>query len=350
MNAASQTPSPTSGLVAKARVRIGLIGCGDFSTRSHVRYLLQSPDAELAAISGCHTREELFDHKCTLGIPQAFETHQEMLATVPLDGVVISTPHMQHFPQAAAALRQGLHVLVDKPPACRTKEALELARLSRAAGAHCLVACQRRYDPLVQSILQMATRGDIGELRHIELLYARGRKPGFETSWRNDPGLSGGGALIDAGYHGLDLLASVVRRPLQSCRGVMISRGAAVETSARVALTFPNRLTADVTVDLDCPRGTIRERIAFYGTAGALIYSRTLDGRGAPRRQFLAERDGRTEQKVIPDFSELDQAPAQNLVEAIIHDETALCSISDSVATVSLIETIYQSLVSIQKI
>jgi hypothetical protein len=130
----------------------------------------------------------------------------------------------------------------------------------------------------------------------------------------------------------------------------MISRRAAVETSAKISMLFPNRLTANVEIELECSTELVREEIAFYGSAGALIYSRSLDGRGGPaQRHFLSVQNGRTEEEKILKILELDQAPMRNLIGAILHGENLLSPISESVATVNLIESLYLTLGSVHK-
>src|SRR5262249_51800583 len=47
-----------------------------------------------------------------------------------VDAVVIATPTVTHYPLAAAALRAGKHVLVEKPIATRVEEAEELCALA----------------------------------------------------------------------------------------------------------------------------------------------------------------------------------------------------------------------------
>ena len=47
-----------------------------------------------------------------------FVDYKEMLDSVEMDAVQISTPHTLHFEQIMASLDKGLHVLSEKPMVC----------------------------------------------------------------------------------------------------------------------------------------------------------------------------------------------------------------------------------------
>ena len=59
----------------------------------------------------------------TFGIERGFEDYREMLDAVPMDGVVVSSPHVLHYEHASAALEKGCHVLVEKPLTTTARDA-----------------------------------------------------------------------------------------------------------------------------------------------------------------------------------------------------------------------------------
>jgi len=57
-----------------------------------------------------------------LGLPPAYESFEAMLADPRVDVVHITTPNRLHYPQAAAALVAGKHVVCEKPLAMTSAE------------------------------------------------------------------------------------------------------------------------------------------------------------------------------------------------------------------------------------
>src|ERR1039458_7085789 len=112
------------------KVVCGLIGAGWWGTYSHLPALLSHPRAEVVAIQ---TREPESAAKigCDFNIPRTFTSADELIAQPGMEAVVISSaPHL-HYPQALAALRRGLHVLVEKPMTFTAAQARELVEVAQ---------------------------------------------------------------------------------------------------------------------------------------------------------------------------------------------------------------------------
>ena len=99
--------------MAEARkAQIGVIGAGWWTVDNHLPILAKRNDVTLAGV--CRLgRAELEQVQSRWGFPFATEDFRELLERVPLDGVVIGSPHAVHFEHARAALEAGLHVLVE---------------------------------------------------------------------------------------------------------------------------------------------------------------------------------------------------------------------------------------------
>jgi predicted dehydrogenase len=324
-------------------LNIGLIGCGEYSQRTHYKVLAASPEVQIAGISNCPLTGDSAGQKIPPAIDKVYENHRDMFRSLDLDAVVISTPHTQHFAQAMDALEAGLHVLVDKPPACTAADAAALAAAAAQRGLLCLVACQRRYDPFLRDVLKAATEGGLGKLRHLEFRYCRSRRTDFRAGWRNDSHLSGGGVLLDAGYHLLDTLVTVTGLRPEKIQGTLTCRDAAVETFVALSLTFPSGLTATVTIHLDLPAGCVQEEMAFYGTTRALLWQR-YSHHGIVTRQLISIPDRESQWADLPENGELDQAPAINFVRALTLGEPVISPIVDSISTIELIDAIYAAI------
>jgi predicted dehydrogenase len=327
-------------------IRVGLIGCGDHCSKSHAKVLSENKNVEIRAISECIFPEELSQRQQQFRIPYAFPSFMDMLRSVELDAVVISTPHTQHFLQARCCLESGLHVLVDKPPACRLEEIKALVSLADSSGHHLLVASQRRYDPLFCHLRDTVRDGELGELKFAEFHYGRSKRRCFTSSWRNDPALSGGGVLLDAGYHMLDILLWITGRRPQRVFGILSKLGARVETSASLTLELEEGISANLSIHLEMPPHMVREEIGLFGSRGSLLYENaSLPGNVAPAR-MIKLRTGHQGDEVVQRqrSEEIDQAPAIDFINAILEQKPVRSSGRESIETIRAIEWIYNEL------
>src|SRR5690348_5705855 len=147
------------------KVRLGIIGCGGMS-QYHGRVLAKGNfDIEIAAL--CDTQpnnlakyqQDILDPLNQK--PPAFADYRTMLQKVALDGVLIVTPHSQHFEQATAALDAGCHVLVEKPMVVKTEHARQLIAHAKKVNRTVSVAFPGPYTPEFQYIRALMQRGEL---------------------------------------------------------------------------------------------------------------------------------------------------------------------------------------------
>jgi predicted dehydrogenase len=91
----------------------------------------------------------------------------EILAADDVDAVVIATPVSTHQPLAAAALRAGKHVFVEKPLAASSGEALDLIGLAAANDRILMPGHTFLYSPPVTLIRRLIAGGELGEIYFI---------------------------------------------------------------------------------------------------------------------------------------------------------------------------------------
>lgn len=98
-----------------------------------------------------------------------FPTAEALLASPRLaDVLIIGTQDTSHFAHAAAALRAGYDLLLEKPIATSVEEVLSLSRLARDLGRRVLVCHVLRYSALYRRVKDLVAGGAIGELVSFE--------------------------------------------------------------------------------------------------------------------------------------------------------------------------------------
>jgi predicted dehydrogenase len=181
-------------------LKIAFTGTG-YISKIHARAAQAQPDTELVAVVN-HRPESMAAFATEFGIPRQYPNVTELLEAGDIDALVVSTPNYLHAPETIAALKAGVHVMVEKPMGMNATEAEAMLAASRKAGALLMVAHCWRFDPEVLWLKEQVERGRLGQI-------IRTKGYGVHANW--GPGgwfaqkkFAGGGALADMGIHALD--------------------------------------------------------------------------------------------------------------------------------------------------
>lgn len=181
-------------------VRWGILATGGIA-RAFARNLLLLPDAELTAVAS--RRVDAAEAFCaevgTRGLTRAYGSYEALVADPLVDVVYVATPHALHHEHVLLALAAGKAVLCEKALTLTAREAAELVEVARNRRLFLMEAMWMRCNPVVRRLLQLAERGDLGEIRQIraDLGFLVDRP---ETDRLLAPQL-GGGALLDMGVY-----------------------------------------------------------------------------------------------------------------------------------------------------
>jgi predicted dehydrogenase len=113
-------------------LRIGIIGCGKVAEQ-HVQAIHRIPGCEIVALCDLEPlMAKQLGERC--GVTARFSDAREMLKSVELDVVHITTPPQSHYGLAKQCLESGKHVYLEKPFTITAGEAECLIRLSEKVG------------------------------------------------------------------------------------------------------------------------------------------------------------------------------------------------------------------------
>ena len=179
-------------------MKIAFAGAG-YIINIHAKAAKAQKDIELIAVV-----EKFSDKSAALAqkfkIKKQYHTVAEMLKAGGVDALVIGTPNFLHAPQAIAALKAGVHVMVEKPMAMNTREAEKMLEASAKSGAKLMVAHCWRFDEDVNWLkVQSQKLGKIIRTKGIGVHTHWG-----PAGWFTQKEFAGGGALADMGIHALD--------------------------------------------------------------------------------------------------------------------------------------------------
>ena len=174
-----------------------------------------------------------------------------------LDALVLALPHHAYAEVWDEIVGLGLPLLKEKPLARNQEEARHFLNTARQAGCQLQTAIQRRHHPSYQHLRQVLR--DSGETirevhAHLHLGFglpktAQAGEAGKHT-WRDDPKQSGGGCLLDSGYHMVDLLHDLLG-PFELVASTLLSGDRLMDAHALEDRIFLSGRTAQAWVMLD---------------------------------------------------------------------------------------------------
>jgi predicted dehydrogenase len=242
--------------VAKqGKVGLGFIGCGG-NARHHMAQVLQLDGFEVVALNDPNPEMiETAKRKYTpLTNVRAFPDYLEMLASMPLDAVLISTPHTLHCEQILAALDMDLHVLCEKPLVCSVGDAHAVIDRLRTSGKVGLLSYQRHYQPEFRYIRDKISSGDWGKVTFVSALQCQAWKKGTAGTWRQVPELSGGGQLNDSGSHLLDIILWTTGLSVEKVSAFIDNCGTQVDINSALTLLFRGGAQGNISIVGDAPK------------------------------------------------------------------------------------------------
>jgi predicted dehydrogenase len=226
--------------MSTSRLRIGVAGVGHFG-RYHALKVAASERATLVGVYDPH-EERAKTIGWEVGAP-----HLDLAALITAsDAVIVAAPAEAHHALAAAALRAGKHVLVEKPIAATLAEADDLAALASARKLVLQVGHLERF-----SAAHGALSGRIGAPLYIEAARVAPFKPrGTDVS-----------VILDLMIHDLDLVLALVDAPIESVDAVGAAVSSEHEDIANARIRFTNGAVAAITASRISPRTERRMRI-----------------------------------------------------------------------------------------
>ena len=186
-------------------LRFGISGCG-LAAGFHAAAIGAVEDAVLSGVyDASPARARAFAEKygCTpYDTPEAFASSGE------IDAVCVCTPSGFHAENAAFLLRHGKSLLIEKPLAVDMEQAQSILTAARQSAGTVGVVSQLRCCRDVQRLKQILHAGALGKPVSVQLsmLYHRDDAYYRDSAWHGTLKLDGGGALINQGIHGVDLL------------------------------------------------------------------------------------------------------------------------------------------------
>ena len=260
-----------------APLRLGIAGL----SHSHVHGILGRSGTDVRIVGIAEPNRELsgrYAKRYGLDETLLHGSLEEMLAKAKPEAVAAFGPTDEHRAVVEACAPRGIHVMVEKPLAFDSREALAMQSLAEKHRVHLLTNLETTWYPSVHAARDLVRQGAIGEIRKVVAHDGHrgpkeiGVEPEF-LAWLTDLARNGGGALTDFGCYGANLMTFLMggEAPLavtavtQQIKPAVYPR---VDDEATIVLTYP-RAQAILQASWNWP--VSRKDMEVYGERGYVL-------------------------------------------------------------------------------
>ena len=317
-------------------VRIGILGGGGIATAHLNAYAAVSDRATVTAIADVD-EEALARREAETGAT-GYTDFTELVQDENVDAIDICLPHHLHTPAILAAAAAGKHILCEKPLCLTPEEAKQVSEAVRTAGVTLMCAHNQLFMPAVakaKEILDAGTLGEVYEVRTTDSFYND-----FDPDsmgWRANAATSGGGELIDTGYHPTYLMLHLAGAVPTSAFAMLSTHRLKFmegEDSAQVLVRFDSGAVGQMVTSWAYQAAPGTDRFSVVGEKGSL----SSDG-STLRVQVRGEEEQVFEHEEVETFA----AEIAHFVDVLTTGERPLNTEVEGVSVLGVILAAYES-------
>ena len=351
------TLTSTAQTQPDAPVRVAVAGI----THGHVGWILgrkNKPDVELVGVYEPNKElRERYAKQYGFSTSILYDDLGKMLDAVKPEAVLAFGSIYEHLSVVEACAPRKIHVMVEKPLAFSLDHALRMEKLAKQYNIHLLTDYETSWYATTEKTFQLVNDSNsIGGLK--KAIFHHGHEGPKEIrvqkeflEWLTDPAKNGGGAIVDFGCYGANLMTYLMKgaKPISVMANTRTFKPAIypkVDDEATIIVNYPTAQCI-IQASWNWPYG--RKDLELYGDAGYII---------APDRYNLRRRNKKTSvewtEKLTQKESGVYDDPFIYFMDVIrkriIVPEYSLYSLSNNVMVVRILDAARESAKSGKKI
>ena len=258
-------------------LKIGVAGL----THGHVHWILGREDrGDIEIVGICEPNRDLAERYSNQhGYPMSivYNTMEEMIQATNPEAVTAFGTIYDHLKIVEICAPKGIHVMVEKPLAVSLGHAKKMEKLAKENDIHLLTNYETTWYPSNHKAYDVLKSGAVGDLRKVIVRdgHKGPKRIGVNAEfleWLTDPKLNGGGAIMDFGCYGANLITwlSQGERPnsvTALTQQLQKENNPEVDDDATIILTY-NDFNAIIEASWNWPIG--RKDMEIYGGEGVL--------------------------------------------------------------------------------
>ncbi|SMD38288.1 Predicted dehydrogenase [Reichenbachiella faecimaris] len=338
----------TSSAQQNKPLKIGVIGL----THTHVHWILGRPKADDIQIVGIVEPNKALAQRYAdqhgYSMDLVYDTMEEMIKATQPVAVTAFGAIYEHLAVVETCAPKGIHVMVEKPLAVSMEHAIKMEALAKKHNIHLLTNYETTWYATNHKAYDMVNQGEIGDLRKI--VVHDGHKGPIELGinsefidWLTDPIANGGGAVVDFGCYGANLITWMThgQKPEQVMAMTQTIKPdvyTKVDDEATIVLKYP-KMQGIIQASWNWP--IARKDLEVYGQTG-YIYS---DNRSDLRYRLSEEQVEKSEKLTARTYPYNDPFA---LLAAVVKGEVtlppfALSSLENNLIVVEILDAARES-------
>ncbi|MCI8982613.1 MAG: Gfo/Idh/MocA family oxidoreductase [Hungatella sp.] len=257
-------------------MNFAIIGCGVIAqTHARALRLLEKEGCRLYAL--CDIVPEKADALGReYGAERIYYEDEEVFADPKVDVVCVCVPSGTHGQICIEAARAGKHIVCEKPMEITPEKMEAVTKAVRESGVKMQCIFQRRLMPAAAAVRKAVAEGKLGKLCMAEarLNYYRDQAYYDSAGWRGTWDQDGGGALMNQGVHGIDLILWMLGEKVQTIYGCAqtLARKIPVEDTAAAVLRMESGCLCAIQGSTTAYPG-YSSTFSIYGEKGAVSFN-----------------------------------------------------------------------------
>lgn len=251
-----------------SNIRLVVVGLTSHHSK-HILALRSNTTIDIVGVCDIdsHTVKEISEK---FGSVPCYSDFRDAISSLKPDAVFISLPHDQYFKVVKFVLENNIHIFKEKPFARDLEEAKKIAELLEKSSSKMMIVSQRRFHKTYFEAKNLLD--SLGQVKFVFATYCF-NKPTF--GWRKNKQKSGGGVIIDSGYHFIDLLLCYFGLPeTVKCKLSKLSGDPLCETEDYATIEFQYSHKEIIQLILNRLSETKKEEIVIYGELGKLMVTK----------------------------------------------------------------------------
>ena len=322
-------------------IKWGILGNATIARKCMIPAIFSSVNGRIQALASRNPEEvETLAEK--YDITQLYSKYESVIEDKQVDIVYIPLPNHFHKEWTIRALEAGKHVLCEKPLACNTTEAMEMAEVASKKGLHLMEALMYRFHPRSKIIYQMVSEGKIGTPRLVRVSFCFHMEEHILKKRANARlKKRGGGALLDVGCYGVSVARWMMGEDPESVQATAHFNSEGVDIHTVGVLNFGNGGLATIEASFI---SSLQQTYTIVGNDGSIEL---------PHNAFIPwEKDatyihrGRHEeigrQEFIPGADEY-RLMVEHFSDVLIHGSSPLVQIHDSIQNMRVLDALAES-------
>ena len=181
--------------------KVGIVGYGVVGKKRH-SVLNKISDFNVTAVS-----DKNFNDRIQPKGLSNYLDYKDLINSEEIDVLFVSLPNYFAADATLMALKKGIHVFCEKPPARTLKELYPIKSIINGSNLKLMYGFNHRFHPSVIKAKKIIDEKSLGDVINLKGIYGKSKIISFnQTDWRTNREMSGGGILLDQGIHMLDLM------------------------------------------------------------------------------------------------------------------------------------------------